>query len=614
MGIFAAILIPIQGSKLPEIFKLITPSGGLILAISIAISAKHELTEHEQSISDRYQGLDAREDDLNQREHRIYEAEKTAQLERERKQAEMNSKIQDINELEKNIRKREKSLDEILDARIQVISDNIELDLNRRREELEQQYNRKFDEVQKWYQNQKVKLEEYKYNIERSKSGVLADFASEKVKYEKQLASLSLEIQKLNEVIRILKAPKLATGGHEIARQETNQVIRFLWKQQPPIEVDCADRQPIETGDNETRFWLKLRDSTQFQKLKSKEIVEAIRIELAKNAEPIITQEESETLIRITLPWNNRATKTHELTRKSVEDSLKDCLSVGSERCWLITGHPGSGKTSVMIYLGQQIGGESAQRLALNPHFDDTSSYEPYGFVEINEMAEIIENIYKLDEELKLRRSDKNRRFKLVVAVDELGAILDASEKPREIMSILRQCSLEGRKLGINVIIGHHSQTTKAIDMDAEFRNSFYQLFLVGAARYAIEQPGRNTGLKPEQELWVKSAAYPALMLSNWQYKLVKHPTHGDYREYRDKGNAPKNLQQWASNPVTLAISLKSETNGSRPLTQAEIDMIYSLAASGKTTSQIIKKLWGLSPSKSEEYQVKKQMVEELAC
>jgi hypothetical protein len=78
-------------------------------------------------------------------------------------------------------------------------------------------------------------------------------------------------------------------------------------------------------------------------------------------------------------------------------------------------------------------------------------------------------------------------------------------------------------------------------------------------------QPGRSVGLKADQELWVKSAAYPALMLSNWQYTLVKHPTHGDYREYRDKGNMPKNLQQWAINPVTLAIPLKAESNGSRP-------------------------------------------------
>jgi hypothetical protein len=44
------------------------------------------------------------------------------------------------------------------------------------------------------------------------------------------------------------------------------------------------------------------------------------------------------------------------------------------------------------------------------------------------------------------------------------------------------------------------------------------------------------------------------------------------------------------------------------------MDMIYTLAASGKTTSQIIKEVWGLSPSKSEDYQAKKKMIEELAC
>jgi hypothetical protein len=608
----AVVLIPVQCSKLPDLAKLLPPIIGLACTLPLATSIKHELSEHEKDISDRYDGLDIREEELNQRDHRIYEAEKTSQLERQRKQAELNSKIQSINDLENDIRKREQALDEILEARIEVISGQIELDLNRRREELEQQYNRKFEEIQTWYKNQKIKLEEYKEDINRSKSEVVTEYAIEKSRYERQLANHQLEIQKLNQLIKILKAPKLATGGDEIAREEANKVIRFLWQQDKPIEVDCADRQPKETGDNETRFWVRLRDTTHFQRLKSKEIIEAIRIELAKNTDPVITQEESETLIRITLPWNNRSPKANELTRKSVEESLKDCLSVGNERSWLITGHPGSGKTSVMIYLGQQLGGETAQRLALNPHKDDFSAYEPYGFVEVNNMDEIIQNIYLLKEELRLRREVSNRRFKLVVAVDELGAILDACDKPKEIMAILRQCSIEGRKLGLNVVIGHHSQTTKAIEMDGEFRNSFYQLFLVGAARYAIDQPGRSVGLQSQEEYWVKKAAYPALMLINWQYSLIKHPTHGDYQEYRDKGNAPKNLHKWLVNPITIAEHISTESKPPRTLTQGEIDMIYILAGQAKTISQIVSDIWRVNPNKSDQYKMLKNQVEQV--
>jgi len=105
------------------------------------------------------------------------------------------------------------------------------------------------------------------------------------------------------------------------------------------------------------------------------------------------------------------------------------------------------------------------------------------------------------------------------------------------------------------VIIGSHSQTTKAIDMDSEFRGAFYQIFLVGAARTAIEQPHRNTSLKPQQLQWIRETAYPAMLLANSQYSLIKHPTHGDYEEYRDEGNYPENLEDWDIHDLTITVS-----------------------------------------------------------
>ena len=211
-------------------------------------------------------------------------------------------------------------------------------------------------------------------------------------------------------------------------------------------------------------------------------------------------------------------------------------------------------KLVVWIYLGQQLGGKDALRIALNPHQDDYSTYAQFGFVEISELSEILNYIYLLKNELELRRKDKNRRFKLVVVVDELGAILDSGDA-NEIMGIFRQLAVEGRKLGLVVLIGNHSQTTKAISMDSEFRSAFYQLFLVGAARYAVEQPHRNTGLSKLEENHINKSAYPALMLANMQYSLVKHPTHGDYKQYRDKGNLPRNLEQWESNIDSTELS-----------------------------------------------------------
>ncbi|MEO1558104.1 MAG: hypothetical protein AAFS12_00270 [Cyanobacteria bacterium J06632_19] len=242
---------------------------------------------------------------------------------------------------------------------------------------------------------------------------------------------------------------------------------------------------------------------------------------------------------------------------KKEDIKLKDVLSVGNKRSWFVAGHPGAGKTSVMIYLGQQLGGIDAQRLALNPHTDDYSAYQEYGFAEITELDLIIEQILLLAEELKLRRGDKTRRFKLVVCIDELGAILDAAKKPKELMNTIRQIAVEGRKLEIVVIVGNHSETTKAIEMDGQFRSAFYQLFLVGAARYVIDQPSKNARLTQQQENHVLNTAYPALLLVNGKYDVAKHPTHGDYAEYQDSGNVPDNLEDWETNGLTIPITEK---------------------------------------------------------
>ncbi len=546
----ASTIIPTQFIKIDgkwdNLPKLLPPLTGLILSIEIIRNTKHEPTEREKDISQRYEGLDVREEQLNERETRILNAEKTAKSERDRKQAELNSKIQSVNESEAELRKRLESINQLIDDRAEIMAEKLNNNYIERERELEAQYQQKHSELMEWYEGQLKKLNNYKYELEKNILEARTEFNLEVTKYERKILELELTIKKLNERIRDLKAPTLATGGDEIACHECNKVIRFLWRHEPPIEVDAEPlATPIETGERETRFWLRLRDPLQFPLLKSEKIANGIRFEVGKNTSPVITQEDSTDLVRITLPWNSKAPKPEELNRKSVEDSLRNIRNVGGDRSWLVTGHPGAGKTSTLIYLGQQLGGKEAVRIALNPHLDENSSYSQFGFLEVNELSEIFNYITLIKAELELRRKDKNRRFKLVVVVDELGAILDAGEAD-EIMTIFRQLAVEGRKLGLVVLIGNHSQTTKAISMDSEFRSAFYQLFLVGAARYAVEQPHRNTGLtKLEENYIIKGAAYPALMLANMQYSLVLHPTHGEYKQYRDKGNLPRNLEQW---------------------------------------------------------------------
>ncbi len=42
--------------------------------------------------------------------------------------------------------------------------------------------------------------------------------------------------------------------------------------------------------------------------------------------------------------------------------------------------------------------------------------------------------------------------------------------------------------------------------------------------------------------------------MANSQYSLVKHPTHGDYDEYKDEGNYPENLEDWEINQLSIPV------------------------------------------------------------
>ncbi|MEM6403136.1 MAG: hypothetical protein AAF757_23390, partial [Cyanobacteria bacterium P01_D01_bin.116] len=123
-----------------------------------------------------------------------------------------------------------------------------------------------------------------------------------------------------------------------------------------------------------------------------------------------------------------------------------------------------------------------------------------------------------------------------------------------------RQIAVEGRKLELIVIVGNHSETTKALNIDGQFRSAFYQLFLVGAARYVLDQPNKNARLTQHKENHIINAAYPALLVANNKYDVVKHPTHGEYTEYQDSGNIPENLEDWDINNLTISIVEKYQS------------------------------------------------------
>jgi len=243
-----------------------------------------------------------------------------------------------------------------------------------------------------------------------------------------------------------------------------------------------------------------------------------------------------------------------ESIEKSAQFKPPTCRSVveRSSRGFLITGHPGAGKSSAIRAIGQWLGGENAIRLALIPHAQDNQSFDDAGYLVINAKELIYQAIAELKEEINLRSaSTKSDHRYLIVAIDELGSIIADSPKGMDVMEIIRQAAVEGRKLNIIVILGNHSQTTTAIEMDSQYRESFVQLWLCGAATHKLNMPNAPQ-LKQNEIDWIKDNAYPALVSINGKYTTAQHPTHSNYNEYQDKGLPPIGIENWEQNSAVI--------------------------------------------------------------
>lgn len=301
-------------------------------------------------------------------------------------------------------------------------------------------------------------------------------------------------------------------------------------------------------------------------------------------------------------------------SKEELLSKIPDCKSLvsTSKRGFLITGAPGAGKTSSMKAISQWLADDKAMRLALNPHSDDMSKFSDAGFVEVNDLEEIYEAIALLDIELKHRGEDKNRRHPLIVAVDELGRILKDEPKDLDVMETLRQAAVEGRKFNVIVLIANHSQTTRAIDMDSQFRDAFYQLFLVGAAVQKLNMPN-SPALKKHEEEWIRTAPYPVLTCINGRYQACQHPTHYTYQEYKDSGNPPVGLVEMTPNNVVmgnktyLASSSREITENQKRLIDANRSIVNRQTGAG--LSRLIEIVFDIKASKSNEYKELKDRV-----
>jgi DNA polymerase III delta prime subunit len=425
-----------------------------------------------------------------------------------------------------------------------------------------------------------------------------------------RMQQMEQTIQELTNKIGELEKPIEWRSNILDAQKVGNLIIRYLWRQGARLDRAFIDNDPYEPilyfNANRLDDVVKVDEINKFSEALQQHVDLLLEPpHFSYNGQYGLLQ------TKIKLATKPKPTKD-ELVAK-----IPDCKSLVSKakRGFLITGHPGAGKTSVIKAIAQWLGNENSMKLALNPHSDDMSRFDDCGFVELNHLDDIYEAIVQLDIELKLRGEDKTRRQTLIVAVDELGRILKDEPKELDVMEVLRQAAVEGRKFNVIVLIGNHSQTTTAIDMDSQFRDSFYQLFLCGAAVSRINMPNAPA-LKQYEEEWIRTAAYPVLIGINGRFQSCQHPTHWTYKEYQDSGNPPIGLMEMKPIVVTIGKKTYSPTIETAILTDADKELIAQNKhivniKTGAGLSRLIEIIKGVKASKSDEYKRVKDEISE---
>lgn len=211
-------------------------------------------------------------------------------------------------------------------------------------------------------------------------------------------------------------------------------------------------------------------------------------------------------------------------------DNLPDDLT-----CAIVAGNTGYGKSSVVLWLlGKLTEREPAIIKVLDPHAVK-NNWHNHGLTVISDFGEIEREFIEAEKELDRRRMQPGDYPPIILVLDELGACMDNFQDPKKVAKINRRIASEGRKFDITGVIANQSDNCSAIGLDSKYKANYTHIFVGELARRQFKKGSL------EYEL-LKSTAYPCAVAGNIPETSAKHPTHGDYSQFKKKGNAPQNL------------------------------------------------------------------------
>lgn len=226
-----------------------------------------------------------------------------------------------------------------------------------------------------------------------------------------------------------------------------------------------------------------------------------------------------------------------------------DWANIESESVgFLICGNSGSAKSSLATWLAGHLTQHTPMAvLALDPHYNDC--WELAGIRSVGEIEVIESCLIWLIEELDRRCKRKGKKEylgdPLFIICDELNAAIERFSNKKIIESALKRLGSEGRKFDITFCGLNQSSNAGAIGIDAKYKSNYSVILL-----------GQSARTHPKLGAELKNVAYPCMLTGSIADSIAFHPTHGDYKTFKKKGNAPMNLKPINQIPLPEDLSM----------------------------------------------------------
>lgn len=226
----------------------------------------------------------------------------------------------------------------------------------------------------------------------------------------------------------------------------------------------------------------------------------------------------------------------------------------------IIAGNSGSGKTSVAVFIaGLLTSTEPAQIIALDPHANINVLWGELDIFAISDFYQIEMQFVLLVDLLDRRRGmtpdELEKEDLIIIFADEINAQLENFKDPDIAETAFKRLGSEGRKYKIVLVMLNQSSNCNDIGISRPMRSNYLIIFLNASARQKVLEFKKED----ERRRFIESQAYSCIISGSAPDQVAIHPTHGEYKVFKKKGNKPKNLLPINQLTLTIELAVKNK-------------------------------------------------------